>query len=496
MAFAQLGVDSPGLITDEEEAASVGARVVNTAYPVGHVFRYGADPTGTTYSTQAFKDAISAASYFRSSGEVIVPKGDYKLAETLLIHDHVIIRGFVRAQNGPDAGSNLIFDDDISGIVCHNSGSTCDTDGTNQTTRTPSNWPDGSVRQGRGSMLIHLNCFRGDGSKPTADGTSHGLRLRDNCITIGCRFQGFAGDGVHGLANCTGGAADIGNINHWELHDVDCLSNAGRGFFMDGDCANAGAAYKCNAQSNGDWGIYDSSFLGNLWSGCHMATNGDNVTVGGSALVDNANAKSVFVGCYAEPDQLPTNLNGRSMWVGGTNNDPPDGNGMLINGEAIYGSFELRGRRGAGSTQTTDFNMHPYDTADAFMNAQFPNVTGGVTFLTLGTGSNWENMILLAAHGNNHSLCRAFICTTESTGQFGRGEQVGGGEVWFQRFFFGANDEQARMWEQGTAAPTTGAHAQGEIVWNRTPAAGGDVGWICTTGGTPGTWKTFGAIEA
>jgi hypothetical protein len=44
--------------------------------------------------------------------------------------------------------------------------------------------------------------------------------------------------------------------------------------------------------------------------------------------------------------------------------------------------------------------------------------------------------------------------------------------------------------------PTTGAHAQGEVVFNSAPTAGGTVGWVCVTAGTPGTWKTFGAIAA
>lgn len=47
-----------------------------------------------------------------------------------------------------------------------------------------------------------------------------------------------------------------------------------------------------------------------------------------------------------------------------------------------------------------------------------------------------------------------------------------------------------------TAAPTTGTWQRGDIVWNILPSAGGYVGWICTTAGTPGTWKTFGAITA
>lgn len=38
--------------------------------------------------------------------------------------------------------------------------------------------------------------------------------------------------------------------------------------------------------------------------------------------------------------------------------------------------------------------------------------------------------------------------------------------------------------------------AQGDIVYNTAPAAAGNIGWVCVTGGTPGTWKTFGTIAA
>lgn len=47
-----------------------------------------------------------------------------------------------------------------------------------------------------------------------------------------------------------------------------------------------------------------------------------------------------------------------------------------------------------------------------------------------------------------------------------------------------------------SAAPSTGYHAVGERVWNSAPTAGGTIGWVCTTAGTPGTWKTWGAITA
>lgn len=47
----------------------------------------------------------------------------------------------------------------------------------------------------------------------------------------------------------------------------------------------------------------------------------------------------------------------------------------------------------------------------------------------------------------------------------------------------------------GSGAPTTGEYLKGSIVMNNNPSGGGMAGWICTTAGTPGTWKTFGVIS-
>jgi len=48
---------------------------------------------------------------------------------------------------------------------------------------------------------------------------------------------------------------------------------------------------------------------------------------------------------------------------------------------------------------------------------------------------------------------------------------------------------------EGTAIPTAGTWSTGDRVFNTTPSSGGFIGWVCTAGGTPGTWKTFGAIS-
>lgn len=41
------------------------------------------------------------------------------------------------------------------------------------------------------------------------------------------------------------------------------------------------------------------------------------------------------------------------------------------------------------------------------------------------------------------------------------------------------------------STPAAGEWARGDIIWNNTPSAGGAPGWVCTAGGTPGTWKAM-----
>lgn len=58
------------------------------------------------------------------------------------------------------------------------------------------------------------------------------------------------------------------------------------------------------------------------------------------------------------------------------------------------------------------------------------------------------------------------------------------------------NEQNRQVWFVGP--PTTGSEgtwSAGDIIWDTTPSAGSFAGWICVSGGTPGTWKTFGAIS-
>ncbi len=58
------------------------------------------------------------------------------------------------------------------------------------------------------------------------------------------------------------------------------------------------------------------------------------------------------------------------------------------------------------------------------------------------------------------------------------------------------NGQGAIIRAYGTAAPASGTWAQGDTIIDKTPSASGTKGWVCTTGGTQGTWKTYGSISA
>ncbi|MCQ6274681.1 right-handed parallel beta-helix repeat-containing protein [Bacillus sp. V3B] len=52
------------------------------------------------------------------------------------------------------------------------------------------------------------------------------------------------------------------------------------------------------------------------------------------------------------------------------------------------------------------------------------------------------------------------------------------------------------MYQTTIPNESVGYCAVGSICHNLSPVAGGSAGWICVSSGTPGTWKTFGTIQA
>lgn len=246
-----------------------------------NVLDFGATGDGVTDDWQAIKNAIDSG-----AGKIYFPAGIYYCTKALLIYKTCTLEGETGFESGPSP-SVLKFADTTCGIVVHRSNTTCDEYGYNQTTGS-------SPTGGDGTVIRHLTIQRGNGADTTIDGVTHGVRFRARAHIDSCYISGFAGDGVHILATSGGGGAVEGNANNWGISNTR-IQNCRDGVFVDGADVNVGLGLHVDASSNQRYGVYDSSFLGCNWVGCHFNGNADH-----EIFHDNINARSLFAGCYVE----------------------------------------------------------------------------------------------------------------------------------------------------------------------------------------------------
>lgn len=200
--------------------------------------------------------------------------------------------------------------------------------------------------------------------------------------------------------------------------------------------------------------------------------------LGGGFFFSNNNARTLSLGSYSENDQ------GGNVY---------SGNFILVAGgiqEKIAVGSQIRGL-GGGRLYAAGFTAQK-------TSAKLTSIYGlGDTPLEFSKddhGGAWRLRIPgndIVFDLNNAASQRPFTITGHLTT-----ETFGSGEPQKYVFSVGQIGLGGRRHTTAAAAPTTGAWARGDIVWNRDPVAAGYAGWICVTAGTPGTWKRFGAIEA
>jgi len=152
--------------------------------------------------------------------------------------------------------------------------------------------------------------------------------------------------------------------------------------------------------------------------------------------------------------------------------------------------------------------------------AQFGLTTG--TALPVGSGIYAEAFAeASAAHMfHDHSYTARILLASGTTVDHVDGASIWGGESGFLQFGWHNGSAQTNAYNIGfnlvtgalyygdingtyrslglnpntNSAPASGTWKTGDIVYNTAPTAGDYLGWVCTAGGTPGTWKQFGAI--
>ncbi len=230
-----------------------------------NVRQAGAVGDGTTDDHAAFAAAISAFlanvnPVEQGSVRVVVPEGTFYLGATLHIRSSVILEG-QGVSKGTGGASTLKWPADTAGIVIHR----------NNTSPSGAEVPDDTAtKAGDGSVIRNL-ALSGAGSFGSA---ADGIWLRGAATVEECVVMNFARDGIHIEAGAATGGLTEGNANIWRIANCRLIGNRRHGLFVDGADTNAGTAISIDSSSNGRWGIFDSSFLGNSYLGCHCATNG------------------------------------------------------------------------------------------------------------------------------------------------------------------------------------------------------------------------------
>lgn len=240
-----------------------------------------------------------------------------------------------------------------------------------------------------------------------------------------------------------------------KLNRVISTGNGGWGVYFN-EQANNVSLTQCiingNSRNTGNGNIYfngSSGFenLGVLIQDCDFTSAGKNAYGGGDVLEAYnlliAHTYSPTVqNCYSEQVGSPSGA-GRLFYAG------PTCRGLtMINNYWQDGTVEIDGAREV-----------------RVENNLFNQVTGGVSTLCKITNSAIDE----------HDVIRNIF--------------IGGAT-------YSLTGTLAPYMGWGAAAPVTGTWRVGDKIRNTAPVAGGTEGWICTTAGTPGTWKTFGTISA
>jgi hypothetical protein len=131
----------------------------------------------------------------------------------------------------------------------------------------------------------------------------------------------------------------------------------------------------------------------------------------------------------------------------------------------------------------------------AIENLQYSTISGNQFY----SGSAYTDTLYFAtwtdvAFNGNHCFGKYVFATIGSTCVIDSNRFTSAGVCALRPLTGTWSLAQARI-EAFGGTPASGTWAVGDRVYG-TPAAGGTIGVVCTTAGTPGTWKTFGAIAA
>lgn len=236
---------------------------------------YGAVADGVTDDSAAFVAAIAALKLAgaaltngvqnQASAKLFVPAGNYYMGTTTLDITHtLIIEGEGSGHAGAALASKLTWAAGATGIRIqrYNTSGSGTVDGVTHT-------------GGDGTIIRGLALY---GGYTATEGEFHGIHAKARFTVEHCHIQNFEGDAIYSHATAGGGAPNEGNANTAHVANTSTWY-CRNGLNIDGADTNIWTVIACDFSYSRQWGIWDSSFLGNSYFGVHAEFNG---TTGGT----------------------------------------------------------------------------------------------------------------------------------------------------------------------------------------------------------------------
>ena len=249
-----------------DASGATGAWVRRFDGPV-NVRWFGAAGDGTTDDGPAFVAALALLSAiaanddgaYKGSPRLYIPPGPYYLGATTLDITHtLIIEGDGTGHS--DVAAKLRWAANTTGIRI-------------QGVNTSGSGSVGASQHSGASTMIRRLWLVGGYTEYATEVEYHGIHTKAAVIVEDCRIENFQGDGFFARASAGAGAPDEGNANVMSVHRVR-IDNCRNGVYVDGSDVNAGHFAELNLNYNRQWGVWDSSFLGNSYTACHAAGSG------------------------------------------------------------------------------------------------------------------------------------------------------------------------------------------------------------------------------
>lgn len=311
----------------------------------------------------------------------------------------------------------------------------------------------GTRADGQVSSHSMLRNIRIEGGYAGAESEHHGLVIRSHGIILeNVWVSNFPGDGIY-CATST----PYGNSNNCRIQGGGA-QGCRDGLFIDGADANAWLIEGVDCSANRRWGVCDSSFLGNTYIACHTSANGwdgaiastptactfggnryyvkagqaagastnaptgtsaDNAwwgfigagdtyhgvvawvsgttfREGGGYKTEDANASNVFLNCYAEGDQNPSQFTSPTQILNGVGMGSRYGGRLSVAAGGLQADGGLTVRkelRALGSSDGTVMELGQANTGLPVDN-----------FYIFNTSNGLNHLIFKSWYGGNQSI--------------------------------------------------------------------------------------------